>query len=76
MSLTQPLFRWGDIKSTIEIGKLQQLIAQKSYAEGYRDLATLLRSQALQIVLKKRSLQYRASFWRMLSAPMPPPPRR
>ncbi len=56
VGLSQALFRWGDVKNTVEIDRLDVLLSQKNFAEAYRDLVANLRTQFLQLILKKRNL--------------------
>ncbi|MFA5265570.1 MAG: TolC family protein [Opitutaceae bacterium] len=56
LEMRQSLFRWGDIKNTLEIDQLTVKLSQKNYAESYRDLVTLLRTQFMQLILQKRYL--------------------
>lgn len=59
LNFVQPVFRWGDVRAGVEIGVLQQKIAQKSYAEGYRDLVVFLRGKFFELIVKKYDVQSR-----------------
>jgi outer membrane protein TolC len=56
LTLSQPLFQEGAIKAQSDIAKLGQQIAQKNYQAAYLSLASTLRYQYLQLVVKKAML--------------------
>ena len=53
----QPVFQWGAVKASADIGGLQNKIAQKQFAEAYRQLVGLLRQQFLGLIRQKKWLQ-------------------
>ena len=57
VSLTQPLFYWGERRNNNKIGAIQQEIAKGSYREGYRMLAQELRGSYLRLIMQKQSLK-------------------
>lgn len=62
VTMTQPIFQWGERKNNDRIGKIQLNIAQGNYREGYRLLAQELRGGYLRLILQKQSLK-RARFY-------------
>ena len=58
LTLSQPLFQEGAIKAQSDIAKLGQQIAQKNYQAAYLSLASTLRYQYLQLVVKKAMLTH------------------
>jgi outer membrane protein TolC len=56
LSLGQPLFQEGDVKARADIGRLGEQIAQRNYAEAYRTLLGALRSQYMQLIVRKASV--------------------
>jgi outer membrane protein TolC len=62
VNFNQPVFQWGASKNNAAIGSLGVKIAQRQYAEAYRNLATQIREQYMAIVAKKidvRNARYR-----------------
>lgn len=57
IGLSQPIFQWGALKARSDIGKLNQQITQRQYADGFRTLAGILRAQYLGLIVKKVSLR-------------------
>ena len=55
--LQQPVFHWGAVKASADIGGLQRKIAQKQFAEAYRLLVSSLRQQFLGLIRQKKWLQ-------------------
>jgi outer membrane protein TolC len=55
--IQQPVFHWGAVKASADIGGLQLKIAQKQFAEAYRQLVNLLRLQFLGLIHEKKWLQ-------------------
>jgi len=55
--IQQPVFHWGAVKASADIGGLQRKIAQKQFAEAYRQLVSLLRQQFLGLIREKKWLQ-------------------
>ena len=55
-SLNQPLFFWGERRNTARMGEIREKIAKGQYRDGYRLLVQELRSQYLQLVVRKVSL--------------------
>ncbi|MDI1249076.1 MAG: TolC family protein [Lacunisphaera sp.] len=56
-SVTQPVFHWGERMNYVRMGEIQEKIAQGNYQDGYRLLAQEIRSQYLQLIIKKLSLE-------------------
>jgi len=56
LNLTQPVYHWGALESTARIGELQRKIARGDTAESYRALASEIRGQFLQLIIKKAGL--------------------
>jgi outer membrane protein TolC len=61
VSLSQPLFYWGERKNNARMGEIQQMITQGQYREGYRALAQELRASYMRLTVQKLSLK-RARF--------------
>ena len=55
--MQQPVFHWGAVKASADIGELQRKIAQKQFAEAYRQLVSVLRQQFLGLIRQKKWLQ-------------------
>jgi outer membrane protein TolC len=55
--ISQSVFQWGAYKNTALIGNLALKMAQRQYAEAYRQLAYLLREQYMILIYKKMSLR-------------------
>lgn len=53
MQVSQPLFQWGALNASVNVGRLQTKIAERNYVEAYRLLALNLRAQYLTLVTKK-----------------------
>jgi outer membrane protein TolC len=60
--ISQPVFQWGALRYQLEITKTAQLIQQKNYAEAYRNLASTLRRQYLDLVQSKIDLRNKRFF--------------
>lgn len=56
VSLTQPIFHWGERRNGARIGEIQQQIAQGNFREAYRGLAQEVRQRYLSLVVQKRAL--------------------
>lgn len=52
-SVNQPLYHWGSLQNSTRIGELQLKMAQGQTVEVYRLLAQEIRTQFLQLILKK-----------------------
>lgn len=50
---SQAIFHWGTIKAQAEIGSIRLRMAERSYAEAYRGLASSIRTGYLALVQKK-----------------------
>jgi outer membrane protein TolC len=57
LEFNQPVYHWGALKAAADIGGLQRKIAQKQFAEAYRQLVGLLRQQFLGLIRQKKALQ-------------------
>lgn len=55
--LNQPVFHFGALKAQADIGKIRVRIAERSYAEAYRSLASTIRTSYLTLIQKKISLR-------------------
>jgi outer membrane protein TolC len=55
--IQQRVFHWGAAKAWADIGGLERKIAQKQFAEAYRQLVRLLREQFLGLIREKKWLQ-------------------
>jgi len=55
--IQQPVFHWGAVKASADIGGLQRKIVQKQFAEAYRLLVSSLRQQFLGLIHEKKLLQ-------------------
>ena len=55
LSFIQPVFHWGERTNNVRIGEISQKIAQGNYKDGYRLLAQEIRTQYLQLIVKKTS---------------------
>ena len=56
-SVTQPVYHWGERINHVRIGEIQKKIAQGNFQDGYRLLAQEIRTQYLQLIIKKLSLE-------------------
>jgi outer membrane protein TolC len=56
-SISQPLFHWGAVRNTVQIGEIRRQIAEENYGEAYRLLAQEIRSSYLTLILSKIGLQ-------------------
>ncbi len=54
--VSQALFHWGALMNESDKGRINLLMAQKSYDEGYRLLAVALRRSYLELIVKKAAL--------------------
>jgi outer membrane protein, multidrug efflux system len=55
--VSQAIFQWGAYKNQALIGSLGLKIADRQYAEAYRQLAYLIREQYMALIYKKMSLR-------------------
>ncbi len=53
ISITQPIFYWGERKNSARIGKINELIAQGNLREAYHSLAMEIRSSYVGLIFKK-----------------------
>jgi outer membrane protein TolC len=51
--LSQPIYHWGALQAATDIAHLQIKISEHQYADGYRQLATTIRSQYLSLIVQK-----------------------
>lgn len=56
LTLSQPVFHWGELRNNTRIGELQLKISQGQTAEAYRLLAQEIRGQFLQLIIRKTAL--------------------
>lgn len=63
LTVTQPLFYWGERRNAAKIGEIQALIGQGQYRDGYRlfarEVRNLYQSLILQKIMVERSAHYR-----------------
>jgi outer membrane protein TolC len=57
LGINQPVFHWGAVKASADIGGLERKIYQKQFAEAYRLLVSSLREQFLALIREKKWLQ-------------------
>ncbi len=55
--LNQALYHWGALKNESAIARINELLAAKSYEKAYREIAVLLRTLYLELVLRKVRLR-------------------
>jgi len=55
--IQQPVFHWGAVRASADMGELERKIAQKQFAEAYRQLVIVLRQQFLALIREKKLLQ-------------------
>jgi len=56
ISLSQPLFHWGEKRNNARIGAIRAAIAERNYVEGYRMLAREIRQGYLSLISLKSQL--------------------
>jgi len=56
ITINQAVFHWGAVRNNARIGDIQLRIAQGNFREGYRLLAQEIRSQYLQLIVKKAQI--------------------
>lgn len=54
VNIYQPIFHWGALKAQADSSKIGVKIAEKNFAEAYRNLALTIRSQFLELVVLKQ----------------------
>ncbi len=57
INVSQNLFQFGAVKAGADIARIGEKIAAKQYEEAYRTLAITIRTQYLNLVIKKASLR-------------------
>lgn len=57
VSVTQPIFYWGERRNNARIGAIQKSITEGNYREGYRLLAQEIRRTYLQLIVHKIHLE-------------------
>lgn len=57
VSANQPIYHWGALKARAAYGRIGVKIAERQYAEAYRQLVVSLRSQFLALTAKKIALR-------------------
>jgi outer membrane protein TolC len=57
LSITQPLFHWGEIRNRARIGDIREKLARKQYAQAYAALAQEIRGAYLQLIVQKVVVQ-------------------
>lgn len=53
LSVTQPLYHWGERQNNARIGEIQAMISKGSYREGYRILCQEIRSGYMNLIAQK-----------------------
>jgi outer membrane protein TolC len=53
ITLTQPLFHWGEHVNNAKIGEIRREIADENYSEAYRLLANQIRASYLSLIMNK-----------------------
>lgn len=53
LTLTQPLFHWGERRNNDRIGEIRLQVAQQNHREAYRNLAQEVRQRYLALVVQK-----------------------
>lgn len=53
LTLTQPLFHWGERTNNAKIGEIRREIADENYKEAYQLLANQIRSSYLSLIMGK-----------------------
>lgn len=61
LSLSQPLFFWGERRNNARVGEIQQMIAQGQYRDAYRALTQELRGNYMRLIVQKLAVK-RARF--------------
>jgi outer membrane protein TolC len=56
-NLNQPVFEWGAYKNQADVAYLGKKIAERSFADVYRNLALTIRGQYMGLVAKKMTLR-------------------
>jgi len=56
VSLSQPLFHWGERRNNARIGAIRAAIAERNYTEGYRLIAREIRQGYLSLISLKSQL--------------------
>ncbi len=66
LTLSQPLFHWGELRAQAKTGDLDEDIAHKRYAQAYRDLVGQIRTLYLRLIIQKKALSMRERTLRLL----------
>jgi outer membrane protein TolC len=53
LNIGQPIYHWGALQAAAEIAHLQIKISEHQFADGYRQLATSVRTQYLSLIIQK-----------------------
>ncbi len=53
LNFNQPIYHWGALQAATDIAHLQIKTSERQYADAYRQLATLIRSQYLSLIVQK-----------------------
>ena len=57
LNASQPIFRWGALRNQAMVGNLGVKIAERQFAEAYRQLAIMIREQYMLLIEKKIQLR-------------------
>lgn len=60
LSISQPFFHWGSLKAQAEIGRINRLIADRNFTEGYQLFANRIRDNYLALVALRVAQRNRA----------------
>lgn len=67
VTVSQPIFFWGERRDTARIGEIRQHIVQGQYQEAYRAFAQEIRTAYLRLIVQKRGT-IRARFYAEFAA--------
>ncbi|MDB6115238.1 MAG: outer rane channel protein [Lacunisphaera sp.] len=56
LAVTQPIFYWGERRNSARMGEIQKLISAGNQREGYRLFAQEIRTQYLQLIIRRIAL--------------------
>lgn len=65
ISISQPLFHWGERRNNARIGQLQKLMAEGNLREAYRGLAQELRQKYLGLITQRQYVHRARHFLKM-----------
>ncbi|HSY53196.1 MAG TPA: TolC family protein [Opitutaceae bacterium] len=56
LNFNQPIYHWGALQAATDIANLQVKTSERQYADAYRQLASLIRSQYLSLIVQKAQM--------------------